>query len=182
MKREKKVQEIHEINKKTSTILVLLSGVFLIFLDQLSKMLAVAFLKGEAAVELIPRVFELCYLENKGAAFGLLQGGRLFFIILTMIILLIFICFYIKIPFSSRFTPLRITYVVFSAGAIGNFIDRIINGYVIDFFYFKLIHFPVFNIADIYVTCSCIVFFVLLIFKYKDPDFELLFPTKKKKV
>ena len=66
-------------------------------------------------------------------------------------------------------------------GAIGNLIDRICQNYVVDFFYFKLIDFPIFNVADIYVTVAAIMFIVLCLFYYKEEDFELLFPDKGKK-
>ena len=60
-------------------------------------------------------------------------------------------------------------------------IDRFFLGYVVDFFYFVLIDFPIFNVADIYVTCAAIVLLVLGIFYYKDEDFENIFPSKKDK-
>ena len=65
------------------------------------------------------------------------------------------------------------------AGAYGNFIDRLRLGYVIDFFYFKLIDFPVFNVADIYVTVSTIVFCLLLFFYYKEEDLERIVRSRK---
>ena len=71
--------------------------------------------------------------------------------------------------------------IFFTAGAIGNFIDRIVQQYVIDFFYFKLINFPIFNVADIYVTCAAFVMLFLGIFYYKDEDFEIIFPSHKRK-
>ena len=65
------------------------------------------------------------------------------------------------------------------AGAYGNFIDRLRLGYVIDFFYFNLIDFPVFNVADIYVTVSTIVFCLLLFFYYKEEDLERIVRSRK---
>ena len=67
------------------------------------------------------------------------------------------------------------------AGAFGNLIDRIRLDYVIDFFYFELINFPIFNVADIYVSCSVVVLLLLFIFYYKEEDMEVLLPSKKKK-
>ena len=66
------------------------------------------------------------------------------------------------------------------AGAVGNFIDRMSNGYVVDFFYFKLINFPVFNVADIYVTLSAVFLVILLLFKYKEEDLNVLVNSLKK--
>ena len=60
------------------------------------------------------------------------------------------------------------------AGAAGNFIDRITRNYVVDFFYFEWINFPIFNVADIYVTCSIVLLLIFFLFVYKEDDFELL--------
>ena len=67
-----------------------------------------------------------------------------------------------------------------ASGAVGNMIDRVSLGYVVDFFYFKLIDFPIFNVADIYVSVSCVLLAVLLVFFYKDQDFAFLSRSKKK--
>ena len=71
--------------------------------------------------------------------------------------------------------------LLFFAGAIGILIDRMCQNYVVNFFYFKLINFPIFNVADIYVTVAAIMFIVLCLFYYKEEDFEFLFPDKGKK-
>lgn len=70
--------------------------------------------------------------------------------------------------------------ILLVAGATGNMIDRVINGYVIDFLYFELIDFPIFNIADCYVVVSTIVAAFLIMFYYKDEDFEV-FRTRGRK-
>ena len=102
---------------------------------------------------LINKVFQLCYLENRGAAFGLLQNQRIFFLICALVILIFAIWIYGKLPNAQRYLPLRICIIgICGAGAIGNMIDRIYLGYVVDFFYFNLIDFPIFNVADINVT------------------------------
>ena len=67
--------------------------------------------------------------------------------------------------------------MMISAGAVGNMIDRVSQGYVVDFLYFKLINFPVFNVADIYVTVSVVCFAVLILFYYKEDDFSFLKKT-----
>ena len=70
--------------------------------------------------------------------------------------------------------------VLIAAGAVGNFIDRMANGYVVDFFYFKLINFPIFNVADIYVTCGITVMVFLMFFRYKEEnDFDFLKPGNR---
>ena len=67
--------------------------------------------------------------------------------------------------------------MMFFSGAIGNFIDRVRQGYVVDFFYFSLINFPIFNVADIYVTAAAFLLIFLCLFYYKEEDFEQIFPS-----
>lgn len=80
---------------------------------------------------------------------------------------------------NRHFLPLRICAVLVMSGAIGNFIDRLRLNYVVDFLYFKLINFPVFNVADIYVTVAAFSFFLLLFFYYKEEDLEQIFHNRK---
>lgn len=170
---------MQNISKKTSAALSLLGILILVGLDQLSKYLAVQHLKDAADINLIRGVLSLHYLENFGAAFGSFQGATIGFLILTVAFLAFLGYIVWKIPMERKYLALRLLAVVFAAGAIGNFIDRLTHRYVIDFIYFNLIDFPVFNVADIYVTCSCIVFILLFLFYYKEQDLEFL--KKKQK-
>lgn len=159
----------------------LIISVILIVVDQLTKYLAVTYLKNQSAIILWDGVFELRYLENRGAAFGILQNQRLFFLILTAILAVVICWIYLKrIPNERRFLWLDITAILFFSGAVGNFIDRLIQNYVVDFFYFCLIDFPIFNVADIYVTAAAFLLIVLGIFYYKEEDFDCIFPSGKK--
>lgn len=167
--------------KAKKYIFPLLAAVILIVADQFTKWLAQTFLMEHGPVPLWKGVFELQYLENRGAAFGLFQNQFIAFFILTLIITVFLVWFYIKLPEERKYTLLRVIVVVCFSGAIGNFIDRFFRGYVIDFFYFKLIDFPIFNVADIYITCSTILFFILFCFKYKEEDFKFLSLKKKEK-
>lgn len=146
----------------------------LIGFDQWTKWLAIGHLMGKEPIVLWPGVFELHYLENRGAAFGIFQNQLIVFFILTLVIGAALIWFYYKIPIKPYYFVMRIPVIVCFAGAVGNFIDRVSRGYVVDFFYFKLIDFPIFNVADIYLTCSTIFFVLLFIFKYKEEDFSFL--------
>ena len=76
---------------------------------------------------------------------------------------------------TKKLLPLRICAVFIFSGAIGNFIDRLKLGYVVDFFYFKLIDFPVFNVADIYVTVAAFAMIILGLFYYKEEDYNKIF-------
>ncbi len=153
------------------TVFGLLSFLLLTILDQLSKQWAVLRLKGQASIVLVKNVFQLYYLENHGAAFGILQGRRLVFLVITVIVLILLIYVYLRLPFTRKYRMLRTFLVLIAAGAVGNFIDRLTQNYVVDFFYFELIDFPVFNVADIYVTCATVLLVIFVIFGMKDEDF-----------
>lgn len=168
--------------KKMSTkylIRVSISVILLILLDQLTKIWAVVRLKDQPAISLIRGVFELQYLGNRGSAFGMMQGARVFFIISTIVLFLLVCVIYIRIPKEKMYLPLRVIAVLFLAGAAGNFIDRVRQGFVVDFFYFSLINFPIFNVADIYVTTATIALIVFILFYYKEADLERIFSKKK---
>ena len=169
------------VHKKTAkhyltAFIVIAAGVIL---DQWSKYMAVLHLQGTDGVDLIPGVFRLTYLENRGAAFGVLQGQQWFFYIITAVILVAVLLVYRRMPAGRKFLPLRVCAVLIVSGALGNLIDRVGQGYVVDFFYFELIDFPVFNVADIFVTVSAILLAVLLLLYYKEEDLEYIFHSRK---
>lgn len=145
-----------------------------VLLDQYTKLLAVSRLKDQVPYVLIDGVFQLRYLENRGAAFGMMQNMQYVLIAGAVIIFLILCFLYGRIPGEKRFIPLRLCAVFVCAGAVGNMIDRIRLNYVIDFFYFNLIDFPIFNVADCYVVGACILFVIVVLFFYKDEDFAFL--------
>ncbi len=187
---------------KKNILMSIIIVIILVILDQITKWLAVLNLKGQPSIPIIKDVFELKYLENQSAAFGMdpisllhkifnfevfnknpelfLNVKMIFFVILTIALVIFFGYLYIKTPNEKRYRFIDLILIFFTAGAIGNFIDRLVNNFVIDFFYFKLIDFPIFNVADIYVTCSAIAMIALGIFYYKDEDFDRIFPPKTK--
>lgn len=150
-----------------------------LILDQLTKHLADMYLKGQPAKVVIDGVFELRYLENRGAAFGMMQNMQYFFVAGAALVCAVVIFLYFRMPDTSRYIPLRVCAVLLCAGAVGNMIDRIRLNYVIDFFYFRLIDFPIFNVADCYVVIACIVFALLILFYYKRED-DFLFLSRKR--
>ena len=162
-----------------SGIICMAASVLLIFLDQFTKALAVTNLKNQGPVILIKNVFQLRYLENHGAAFGILQGKKLFFIIMTIVFLAFLVFAFLRLPNEKKFNWLKLIVVLFFSGAIGNFIDRVSMNYVVDFFYFNLINFPIFNVADIYVTLAAGLFIVLFLFYYKEEDLNKILPDRK---
>lgn len=159
----------------THYITALISVVVLVCIDQFTKYLVVGHLKDRPAYVLIRNIFQLEYLENRGAAFGILQNQRVFFYISVLLITAAVIWFYSKVPMEKKYLPLRICAVLIVGGAFGNCIDRIRLNYVVDFFYFKLIDFPIFNVADIYVTVAAFLLVILILVYYKEEDLERIF-------
>ena len=114
-----------------------------------------------------------------GAAWGMLSGKINLFLIFTVIVVLLVTYVIINLPVTKKYVPLLITCTLLVSGAAGNFIDRVRFGYVRDFIYFKLINFPVFNVADCYVTVSVVLLIILILFVYKEDDFNFLKISKK---
>ena len=158
------------MKNKKKYILGVIAFLVLLGLDQWTKWLAITSLKPHGEFPLWEGVFVLQYLENRGAAFGMLQNQRVFLLILTSIILIGLILLFIKLPEGKKFGYLRILCVVLAAGAVGNMIDRFFRGFVVDFLYFKLIDFPIFNVADCYVVIAAIVAALLIGFYYSEED------------
>ena len=138
----------------------------LIIIDQLSKYAAIKYLKHQKPIVIIENFLQFNYVENRGAAFGILQGRKVLFLIITIAVVLV-IGFYL-IKYYNQMMPLtRISFAMLMGGAIGNLIDRVRLGYVVDFISIKLINrydFPVFNIADICVVVSTIFIVYLVLF------------------
>ncbi|MCI9174769.1 MAG: signal peptidase II [Lachnospiraceae bacterium] len=169
-----------EIKKRNSYLCYLLGTAALLFLDQWTKYLASAYLKGGSSVIILKGVFQLHYLENRGAAFGLLQGRKLWFVIITVVMLFLMLLVYYRAPMEKKYRWIRFILALLTAGALGNLLDRLRLDYVVDFFYFELIDFPVFNVADIYVTVGMGLLIVLVFFYYKEEELEVLWPFRKK--
>lgn len=148
-----------KIHKIFFAVVILLT----VGLDQLVKYLSVVFLKPIDTFPIIRNVFHLTYCENTGAAFSMLSGARIFFIVITAV----FIVFLVWLIYSDRVQNVGAAYTmaIISAGGIGNLIDRILNGYVVDMFDFRLINFAIFNVADIAVTCGAAAFLIIYIVK-----------------
>lgn len=171
-----KKANLEKRNRKAGIWLVSIIAVLgLLFADQWTKRLAVLYLKGQEAVPVIDGVFQLNYIENRGASFGIMQGRQTLLILFTVIICLLVLFLYVKMPFVSKYNFLRVCAVLIWSGAAGNMIDRLKLNYVIDFFDFCLIDFPVFNVADCFIVTGCILFAVLILFYYRDEhDFDFL--------
>ena len=167
-------------DRKKNSLYGVLTTVALIALDQFTKLLAIVKLKNQEPFVLIEGVFELRYLENRGAAFGIFQNQLWFFILMTIVIVTAVIYYYRITPDDKKYRPIRFCMILLIAGAVGNCIDRVFRKFVVDFLYFSLIDFPIFNVADIYVTVTFVLFVILMFFYYKDEDF-LVYSGKHRK-
>ncbi len=154
--------------------------VILVITDQLTKHLAVVRLKNQAAYNLINGILEFNYLENRGAAFGVLQNQKYFFVFVALIFIGVIVFVLIKVPAQKKYYSLNILLVMIAAGAVGNMIDRVRYDYVVDFIYLVCIQFPIFNVADIYVTTATVILVFQILFVYKTNDFNFLSFNPKK--
>ena len=146
----------------------------LIAVDQWTKFAAVRNLKEQQPFVIWDGVFELHYLENRGAAFGMLQNGKVFFIFAAILMMTAILFVLVKTPLSPKYRAWHMLLVPIAAGGIGNMIDRLRLDYVIDFFYFKLIDFPIFNVADIYVTVGVALLIIFMLFVWKEEDLKFI--------
>ena len=154
--------------------------VILVIADQLTKHLAVVRLKNQAAYNLINGILDFNYLENRGAAFGVLQNQKYFFVFVALIFIGVIVFVLIKVPTQKKYYSLNILLVMIAAGAVGNMIDRVRYDYVVDFIYLVCIQFPIFNVADIYVTTATVILVFQILFVYKTNDFNFLSFNPKK--
>ena len=161
----------------------LLLAVLILIVDQGTKIWAASALRGGPLV-LIPGALELTYLENRGAVWGLMQGWRFVFLVATFLFLAVILWFYVKKRRDMTLLTRIILALLFS-GAVGNLIDRVFFGYVRDMIYFRLINFPVFNVADSAICIAAALLVMETFFvKGKATTFDLMescFPKKGKK-
>lgn len=163
------------MSRKLSQFLLFLAGLAVsIGLDQGTKRLAVQHLMGKPPFVIWDGVFELYYSENRGAAFGMLQGKQWLFFLIAAAVILVILWILWRMPAGRRYFPLTVCLFLLLSGAAGNLIDRARGGYVVDFLYFKLIDFPIFNVADCYVVISTFLLVLLFFFYYSDEELAFL--------
>lgn len=150
--------------------------ILIIILDQVTKYLAVIKLEGKAPIVLIDNFLQFNFVRNYGAAFGILNSQRTFFLIITVIIVC-GIIFYIKKYNNTKLMNYSLVMII--GGAIGNFIDRLRIEYVIDFIdinFGNIYDFPVFNIADSFIVIGTILLVILVLTdNYEEKRKEWLF-------
>ena len=157
---------------------ILLTLALLVGVDQLTKWLAVSQLKGHDPFMVIPHVFSFTYTENTGAAWNLFDGQTWILVGVTSVIMIGVLI----VLLSGRFRTYRMANiggVLVVAGGLGNLIDRVVRGYVVDFIKTEFIDFPIFNFADICVSVSAVLLVVFFIFIYKEDKNFAIFANKK---
>lgn len=137
-------------------------SLLLVGVDQIVKYFVVIYLKSEVTFPIINNVLHLTYAENTGAAFGLFQGKQTFLIILTLILIGVAVLLIFSKKINNYFFLSSLSLII--AGGLGNFIDRIFRGFVVDYIDFKLINFAIFNLADMFVVFGSITAVVYVIF------------------
>lgn len=142
-------------------ILIIITG---LILDRLSKIYAI---NNFIDKPIEGPIINLTYLENRGAAFGILQDKRIFFLLITIGIVCYLIYYFIK-NYKNNPLILNIALSLIISGALGNFYDRAFNGYVVDFIEFSFVNFPIFNIADIFVTIGCGLSIIYILFIHEE--------------
>lgn len=150
--------------------LILLISAFLVAADQFTKWLAVQNLAAGGRFSLWDGVLEFTYSENTGIAWGMMKNSRLIVSVITALLLIgvLYILMSGKIR-DQRLLTCGVTLLF--AGGIGNLIDRVARGYVVDFIhYYKWFDFPVFNLADCCITVGAVLLFIALIFFYKTDE------------
>lgn len=140
------------------TVFVFSVAVIVIFLDQLTKQLVKANFQLNESLPIIKNILHFTYITNTGSAFGLFKSFNIFFIIFSIIVVLAIFYFMRKIKQNERLMQFSVGLLL--GGTIGNLIDRISYGYVVDFIDFRI--WPVFNVADSAITISIILLIILL--------------------
>ena len=140
-------------------------GIVVFLLDIMTKLVAELHLMPVDTVPLWKGVFHLTYVENRGIAFGLFSGQRLTFILVTILVLALLSYVYSKTKERTNWMKWGVALIY--GGAVGNLMERLAKGYVVDFLDFRLIHFPVFNVADIAVCVGAV---CLMIHFFLEPE------------
>lgn len=161
-----KINMVSTLKKK-----IIVLTIILILLDQITKLLVTLSINLNTGISLIPSFFSLVYVQNTGAAWGMFSSGTIILALLSVIFLAFFVKYIIDRKDMDNFEVVISSMLI--GGIVGNLIDRLVRGYVVDFFSFKIFsyNFPIFNVADCFIVISII----LLLFK-------IYFLDKKKKV
>lgn len=149
-------------------------ALLLLALDQFTKHLAVVYLKGRTPFVAIKGVLEFQYLENRGSAFSLFEDQKLFILTVGVLAVGAILALMVRVPGGKRFRIVHVLLAVLAAGALGNIVDRVRFGYVVDFISVVFLHFPIFNAADCYIVVCTFVLFYLFVFHFEEEELGFL--------
>tara|TARA_Y100001968_G_scaffold28537_1_gene22081 strand:+ start:2063 stop:2545 length:483 start_codon:yes stop_codon:yes gene_type:complete len=150
---------------KTKRLKIITYSFYIILIDQISKFMVLKLLGYEISRNIIPNLLNFNLVKNKGAAFSLFSNSTTFLTITSVLASLLIITIILKFPPRSYWNLIGLSYLL--GGTVGNGIDRLFKGYVLDFFELVPIDFPIFNIADISINVA-IIFFMIDLFISKD--------------
>jgi len=141
-------------------VTTIIISIILLCIDQISKLLVVNLLTKTDSITIIKNFFYLTYINNDGAAFSILVGKRIFLILIAVLVIVMLIRYIKKNNIQNKLELVSISLII--GGSLGNLMDRVIRGYVIDFLDFKIFNynFPIFNLADTFIVIG--VFLLLL--------------------
>ena len=141
-------------------MIIIIISIILLCIDQISKLLVVNLLTKTNSIAIIKNFFYLTYINNDGAAFSILVGKRVLLILIAVLVIVMLIRYIKKNNIQNKLELVSISLII--GGSLGNLIDRVVRGYVIDFLDFKIFNynFPIFNLADTFIVIG--VFLLLL--------------------
>ena len=149
------------ISFKSKKINIIAYSLFIILLDQVSKLLVLSTLGFEKSKNIIPNLLNFTLVKNKGAAFSLFSNSTSLLTITSILASLLLITIIIKSPINSYWNLIGLAYLL--GGTVGNGIDRLFKGYVLDFLELVPIDFPIFNLADVSINIAIICFIIDII-------------------
>lgn len=143
-------------------IAIIFLSIILLLVDQISKLIVIRSIDINQSIELIKNFFYLTYTHNTGAAFSILTGQRIFLILIAIVILIILFNYIRKNKVERKIEKIAFSLII--GGSLGNLIDRIVRGYVVDFFDVKIFgyNFPVFNVADTFIVIGVLLLLISL--------------------
>ena len=151
-------------------IAIIYLSILLFIVDQISKIITVKLIEINKGIEIIKNFFYLTYTHNTGAAFSILTGQRILLILIAIVILIILFNYLRKNKVEKRVDKLAFSLII--GGSLGNLVDRIVRGYVVDFIDVKIFgyNFPIFNIADTFIVIGVFLLLITLTRKEKSND------------
>ena len=158
------------MKKKFFNMIIALIVFLILLIDQTTKYYASHLMGGERKIVLIKSILELTYIENTGAAFGSFAGKNIAITVTVIVVIVLLLLMFRRLCKTGNYYNIRLAMAVLMSGAVGNLIDSMIHGFVIDFIYFVPIDFPKFNFADICIVLSLITISYLFLFVYTEDE------------